>query len=160
MSTDRVQDPAAHAATHPAPARGRVGAGALWFGLAGGFVAWSLMTLANLSVASHSCYPQLFPLVQPSVPGTRGITFGISLVAIVVCVAATATSWRSWRATREEHQETTGAGKAHAPEHALLETGEGRTRFMALAGVLASGTFVLVSLVHAASIFLVTPCGH
>ncbi|MEO7771249.1 MAG: hypothetical protein ABIX19_09495 [Gemmatimonadaceae bacterium] len=158
MPSDRAHRSPPPAEAHPAPARGRVGPVALWFGLAGGFVAWSVQTLANLSLASHACYPRLFPLAVPTVGAMRGIVFGVSLVAFVVCLAAAATAWRSWIATRDEGQEATGAGKAHAAGHAALETGEGRTRFMALAGVIASATFVLVSLVHTISIFLVGPC--
>ncbi len=148
------------AAGHPAPLRGAVAPAALWFGLAGGFVAWSIQTLINLSLASHSCFPSLYPLGAPALHGMIGIAFVVSLVALIVCVAAAAIAWRSWSATRNEHQQSSGEGRAHAPGHALLETGEGRTRFMALAGVLTSVTFVLVSLVHTASLFLVSPCGQ
>jgi hypothetical protein len=158
MPADREVHAPMSAASHPAPARARVSARALWFGLAGGFVAWSVQTITNLSLASHACYPRLFPLAAPVVGGLRGIAFGVSIVALIVCAAAAATAWRSWAATRDEHQEGSGAGKTHAPAHAALETGEGRTRFMALAGVLTSTTFLLVSLVHAASLFLVMPC--
>jgi hypothetical protein len=67
-------------------------------------------------------------------------------------------AWRSWSRTREENQGSSGAGDAHGPAAALLETGEGRTRFMALAGVLTSGGFLLLTAVHALTIFLVGPC--
>lgn len=143
---------------HPAPARDEVSLAALWFGLAGGFAAWSVQTLVNLTVASHSCFPRLYPFAEPVVPGMRGIVFVVDLAAAIVCVAATATAWRSWARTRQEHQAASGAGGGHGAEMAALETGEGRTRFMAMAGVLASTTFLVVSLVHTASLFLVSPC--
>jgi hypothetical protein len=153
-------DPDSDRATHPAPARGQVGLGALWFGLAGGFAAWSVQTLVNLALASHACYPRLYPLAAPVVAGMRGIVFAVGLAALAVCVAAMATAWRSWARTRHEQQPATGSGQNLTPETALLETGEGRTRFLAFAGVLTSVTFLLVSVVHTTTLFLVAPCGQ
>jgi hypothetical protein len=145
------------AAGHPAPARTNVSLAALWFGLFGAPVAWSAQTLVNLPVAAHGCFPRLVPLDTP-VTAVRGIAFVVSLLALAVCVAATAVSFRSWARTRHEHHEAAGKGSRHTPANALMETGEGRTRFMAAAGVLTSLTFLIVSLVHAAAVFLVLPC--
>ena len=143
---------------HPAPARGRAGLGALAFGLFGAPAAWSVQTLVNLPVAAHGCFPRLAPLSAPAT-AVRGVVFAVSVAALVVCVAAAAVAWRSWARTRDEQQEGSGQGAEHAPESALLETGEGRTRFLALAGVLSSLTFLLVSAAHAATVLLVPPCG-
>jgi hypothetical protein len=144
---------------HPAPARVHVGLPALWFGLYGGPLAWSVQTLVNLPVAAHACYPRLEPLASPISGGLRGTVTLVSVAALAVCVAAVVVALRSWSRTRDEHQSGAGSAREHAPATALAETGEGRTRFMALAGVLASVTFLVVSLVHMASIFLVSPCG-
>lgn len=144
---------------HPAPARREVRLSALWFGFAGAPAAWSVQTLVNLPLAAHSCYPRLTPVSAPTTGGLRGIAFAVGLVALAVCIAATAVSLRTWWRTREEHQRGTGRGQHHEPSSALLETGEGRTRFMALAGVLTSITFLVVSAANTAAIFLVTPCG-
>jgi hypothetical protein len=144
---------------HPAPARSHVALSALWFGLFGGPAAWSIQTLVNLPVASHGCFPRLEPLSLPIVGGLRGIAFAVSVLALIVCAAALATSARSWSQTRHEHQRATGSASEHDPSQALAETGEGRTRFMALSGVLLSLTFLLMSLVHTAALFLVRPCG-
>ncbi len=129
----------------------------MWFGLAGAPAAWSVQTLVNLPIASHGCFPRLDPLTTP-VTSVRGLAFVVSLVALMVCVAATLVAFRNWARTRHEHHEAAGKGGAHTPETALMETGEGRTRFMALSGVLASATFLVVSVVHLAAVFLVTPC--
>jgi hypothetical protein len=143
---------------HPAPERSHVRAGVLWFGLFGGPVAWSVQTLVNLSVASHACYPQLFPVDVPATSGLRGIVFVVSILAVLVSVAAAFAAWRAWQFTRHEHQQSSGKATQHRAGAAVLETGEGRTRFMALAGVLTSTTFVLVTLVHLSTVFLVAPC--
>jgi hypothetical protein len=144
-------------APHPAPSRARIALPALWFGLFGGPVAWSIQTLVNLPVASHGCYPTLSPLEAP-ITGVRGIAFFVSLLALAVCVAAAVVAFRGWVRLRGEHQEGSGRAREHTPAAALAETGEGRTRFMALCGVLTSLTFLVVSLVHTAAIFLVSPC--
>ena len=132
---------------------------ALWFGFVGAPTAWSVQTLVNLSLTSHSCYPRLTPLSSSTTGGLRGIAFAVSLVALAVCISATFVSWRTWWRTRGEHQQGTGRGQQHQPTSALLETGEGRTRFMALAGVLASAMFLAVTAANTAAIFIVSPCG-
>jgi hypothetical protein len=144
-------------APHPAPERSRIALAALWFGLAGGPLGWSIQTLVNLPVASHGCFPALSPLATP-VTSVRGITFGVSLFALALCVAATGVALRSWLRIRSEHQRVSGRASEHTPAAALAETGEGRTRFMALTGVLTSLTFLVVSVVHTAAVFLVFPC--
>jgi hypothetical protein len=78
------------------------------------------------------------------------VLLAVSLAALAVGGGAVAVAARSWRATRGE----TGGGR-----HRALETGEGRTRFMALAGLLTGLLFLLVSAVHTATLFLVQPCG-
>ncbi len=149
---------AAASSGHPAPARRTVSLAALWFGLAGGPAAWSIQTLVNLPVASHGCFPRLEPLDQPAIGNVSGIVFAVSVFAILVCLAAVAVAVRSWSRTRGEQHEATGSGRQHAPAAALAETGEGRTRFMALCGVLTSLAFLILIAVHAASIFIVSPC--
>jgi hypothetical protein len=157
MTTAISRDGAHPDGAHPAPARARVGVGALAFGLFGAPAAWSVQTLVNLPVASHGCFPRLDPLATPAT-AVRAVVLAVSVAAIVVGAAAAAVAWRTWARTREEQQEGSGRGAAHGPEAALLETGEGRTRFLALAGVLTSLTFLLVSVVHAATLLLVVPC--
>jgi len=144
--------------SHPAPDRVRVSLPALWFGIFGGPFAWSLQTLVNLPVASHGCFPRLEPLDHPVIGNVSGITFIVSLFAVLACLAATSVSARTWSRTRGEHQESAGSGRHHDAATALAETGEGRTRFMALSGILASLTFLVLTIVQAASIFLVSPC--
>jgi hypothetical protein len=144
-------------AGHPAPERSHVALAALWFGLFGGPAAWSVQTLLNFSVAAHGCFPRLEPLSTPKTP-VLGVTFFVSLGALAVCAAAAVVAVRSWRRTRGEQHRAAGQGSRHSTGIAALETGEGRTRFMAAAGVMASFTFVVVSLIHTAALFLVAPC--
>jgi hypothetical protein len=144
---------------HPAPARNDVSPGLLWFGLAGGPAAWTIQTLVDLSLTSHGCYPRLFPLAAPILAGLRGILATVSLAALLVCIVAAFAAIRTWSQTRHEHQANSGAGEKHGPSTALLETGEGRTRFLALSGVMTSIVFTIAVLAHTVSIFIVGPCG-
>lgn len=156
---DRL-DVATTEARHPAPARESVPPWALWFGFLGAPLGWTLQTLANTAIASHGCYPQLSPLDRPGTGGLRGILFVISIAAIVAGVAALAVSFSAWRRTSSEHQGKSGAStRQHAESTAALETGEGRTRFMALSGVLTSLVFLVVIVAHTAAVFVVIPCG-
>jgi hypothetical protein len=145
-------------AEHPAPARARVALPGLWFGFLAGPLGWTVQTLVDSAVTSHGCFPRLLPLSTPTVGGLRGIVFTVSAGAIALCIAGAAVAWRDWARTREEHHAGSGRAREHAQPTALLETGEGRTRFMALSGVLVSLTFLIVTIAHTASIFLVTPC--
>lgn len=144
---------------HPAPARNEVSQGLLWFGLVGGPAAWTVQTLVDLAVSSHGCYPRLFPLEAPILSSLRAIVITVSLAALIVCLVAAAAAVRTWSQTRHEHQGSSGAGEKHSNAAALLETGEGRTRFLAYAGLLTSILFIIAVLAHTVSIFIVGPCG-
>ena len=136
---------------HPSPARGRVGATSLWFGLCGGALAWSVLTIANYAIAAQVCYPQMVPLTTPKIG--RGPLALILLVvaagAILVSMIAAMVSLRNWRRTQDESQGDT---------HWALDTGEGRTRFMAVSSLMTSAVFLLAILVHTSAILFVSPC--
>lgn len=153
----RADDHRARAEEHPAPERHRVPPFVLWFGLLGAPAAWSVQTLVNLPISSHACFPRSFPLDTPATGALRGILFVVSIAAIVVGVGALLAAARGWSLTRAEHQSRAGKGSRHDEGTALAETGEGRTRFMAAAGVLTSLTFLFVSVAHTAVVFLVAP---
>lgn len=136
---------------HPAPARDRVSLPLLWFGLFGAAAAWSVQLIVNYAVASHGCYPRMVPLRSP-IFGQLAFSVSlivISLAAIIIGVAALVAAITAWRRSSDE----TG-GEAHW----LLDTGEGRTRFMAAAGIMASSVFLLAILAHSAAVLLLGHC--
>jgi len=155
---DHVGNAATEPSQHPAPSRNKVGRFGLWFGLFGGPAAWTLQTLINLPLASHACFPQLEPLSSPVVESVRGLAFTVGTLSVIVCILAVGVAWRTWSRTREEHQGSSGAGATHTNLTALLETGEGRTRFMAQSGLMTSMLFLLVTVVNTITIFIVPPC--
>jgi hypothetical protein len=140
----------APAALHPAAAVRAVTPAALWFGMFGAPVAWSLQLLASYALVAHGCYPDAEPMTMPVVPGLRTIVLGTGVAALAVALLAGGSAWRSWRATQQEHE--------GGPE-ALLEPGEGRTRFMALAGMLLGAVFVLGIVMNVVPMLMLHPCG-
>jgi len=79
------------------------------------------------------------------------ILLAISIVGIVFAIAGGVVAWQSWRRTFNEHP-----GSAHH----LLDRGEGRTRFMAMCGMLTSAVFLLALIFGTAAFFLVPLCGN
>ena len=138
---------------HPAPARHRVSLGALWFGLFGAPAAWSIQMLTDYSTNAHGCFPRMYPLGSPAMGAARMslVLWLVSAAAIAIGAAALVVALRNYLATRHEER-----GEAHE----LLEVGEGRTRFMALSGVMLSALFLLASLAHAASMLMLANCGY
>ena len=136
-------------AAHPAPARHAVRLAALWFGLFGAPVVWSIQLMTNYALVAHGCFPATEPRSTPLFGGLWTVALVVSLAALVVAVAALLVARRSWLATREEH---------HGGREALLEVGEGRTRFMAYAGMLVSALFVLGVVMATIPLFILSPC--
>ncbi len=140
----------APAEVHPVRAVRAATPPALWFGLFGAPVAWSLQLLASYALVAHGCYPDAVPMTIPVVPGLRTLVLGTGAAALVVALLAAGSAWRSWRATQHGHQ---------AEHEALLEVGEGRTRFMALSGLLLSTVFALGIVMNVVPPLLRRPCG-
>lgn len=123
--------------THAAPHRDRVSLPVLAFGLFGGAAAWAVQLISNYSLMAHFCYPLQTPEASPTFGGVRTLAIGISAVLLVVAVVALFTAIRSFSVTRHEVE------KSEAEAHReTAEVGEGRTRFLAMAGILVSGIFV------------------
>lgn len=135
---------------HPSPHRHRVIGSALWFGLLGAPVAWCLQELISVSLAGHACYPHDMPLAMPLLEHLGEILIGVEAVAFVVCIVAGIVSYSGWRKTRNEKP-----GDAHQ----LLGSGDGRTRFMFMAGMMTSGLFAIGTALAALNLAAISPCG-
>lgn len=134
---------------HPSPHRARVGAWSMWFAILGAPLAWTLQLLINSSVASMACFPHDVPLAQPAWPPLASAASAVEIVALLVCVAAGLTGWRNWRLSRAEAE---GGGQR------VVGSGDGRTRFMAMVGMLCSGLFLIATGVAFAFVLTVPPC--
>jgi hypothetical protein len=121
--------------SHPAPHRDRVALSALLFGLAAAPLAWQVQILVGSAAA----------------PSAHKSTL---LALFALCLAAALTgglvALRSWRLT---FQELPGSA------HDLVDGGEGRTRFMAMCGMLVSLLFFYALLFGLTALCLVPPPG-
>jgi hypothetical protein len=136
---------------HPAPHRGNVSTTALLGALFASPLAWGLQLVINYSLAAHACYPGDIPLhdVAPGFHAARAIVLLLNLLAAAIALAGAGFSYRHWRATRTEQR-----GDA---EHAV-ESGEGRTRFLALWGVMAGLGFFIGILFNTLALLMVPTC--
>jgi hypothetical protein len=134
---------------HPSPHRERVSAWAMWFGILGGPVAWSLQQLINAPLFAHGCYPKDAPLVEPIWTNAGSVAMAVELIAIVICVVAGVAACRNWGRTRDEKE---GSG------HHLMEAGDGRSRFMSMVGMICSGLFLLATVFATVFLLAVQPC--
>ena len=152
MNTIRAshEGSAAERQPHPSPHRHRVSRWGLWFGLLGAPIAWSVQEFVNVSLAGYACYPHDVPLATPLWSHLAAISASIEVVAIDVCLAAALAAFVSWQKSRHEEP-----GDAHH----LLGGGDGRTRFMAMAGIMTSMLFLIGTALAALNLAGVPPCG-
>lgn len=137
---------------HPSPHRDRIGLVPLMAGLIGPPAAWLLQLVVNYGLSSYSCYPASVPHVAV-LPGWTGVWVGvliINIIAIAIAIATTVLSYRNWRIVRDEHP-----GEADD----LVETGEGRSRFIGLAGAITGLGFVIALVFDLIAILAVPQCG-
>lgn len=135
---------------HPSPQAGRLNVWRQLLILAGAPLAWSLQIILGYGAAAYACYPNRVPLAQPILPRLHLSLTMLSAAAIAVAALCALLAWHDWRHTRAESP----GGHKH-----LLETGEGRTRFMALCGVISSLLFLGALLLTTSVLVLVSPCG-
>jgi hypothetical protein len=138
--------------THPSPQRHRIGLMPLMLGLIAPPAAWVLQLVVNYGLSSHSCFPDGTPRASV-LPGWSGVWTGvlvINLIALAIAAATTILSYRNWHTVRDEHP-----GEADD----LVETGEGRTRFIGLAGAISGLGFIMAILLDFVAIIGVPQCG-
>lgn len=143
------------ASTHDGPVDG-TGAGAppgivrLYAGMTVAPLAWSLHILFGYTLAAHACFPADMALGRPLWPDLRSIVAIATGAAWLMLAAGCLIAWMNWRATHDAS--TAGPGR-------ILQTGDGRPRFMALCGVLVSGVFAIALCFTSAGVFLIPDCG-
>jgi hypothetical protein len=150
MSADSTSGSAsASLSHHPAPHRERASTLASTFGLLGGPLAWFVQLCAGYGLASWSCFPKDQRGIAPLAGASWSWSVMVSLLtaSVVIAVASLFAARSNFARTRQE-----GAG-----DHVhLMEVGVGRTRFIALWGMLLGGGFAVATLLDAVA-FLVLP---
>jgi hypothetical protein len=137
---------------HPAPHRGRVSLVSQLFGLAAGPAAWIAQLLLGYGLSSYACFPKDEPRLTSPPPGWSGEhvwLLVINLACLVLTGVGFLAAYSNWRRTRAEKP-----GGAHR----LLETGQGRARFLSLSGMLACGVFAVAILANTWTVVGVPAC--
>lgn len=116
----------------------------LWFGLFGGHVAWTLQLVVNYVLASLACLPQAPDVAIAGVHGYALLMALVSAVTGAVALTATVAAFRLWR-------QSAGNGRWDA-EPARWPG------FVALAGFLLSGLFLVVIVAGGIVNLFLAPC--
>jgi hypothetical protein len=123
---------------HPAPHASRVTLHESFFGLWGGPIAWLVQSSAGYALASQPCFRNGVRAMSPphALEWTWPAMIGLTTGAIVVSLLSLWISWRAFKWTRRE----AGGDSRH-----LMNVGAGRTRFLAVWGMLLGGSFAIAA---------------
>jgi hypothetical protein len=113
-------------------------------------LAWALEVLIGYSLAAHACYPTDVALAAPTWSNLRAVVEGVSIALWLLLFVGAAIAWSNWKATRPQ---------SNVEPHRIVQSGDGRPRFMALCGVVVSGLFAVVLLFTSVGILWVPSCG-
>jgi hypothetical protein len=136
-------------AEHPSPHRGAASLVPLFYGLMAAPLAWVVGQIASATLAQEACFPRTELLTSPAFEGVQVWNAAILGSALIICLSAVFVAAIAW--SRTKHERT-------GDHHNLLEIGEGRSRFMALAGIITSVGFMVATLFSAPALFFVAPC--
>ncbi|KRB86563.1 hypothetical protein ASE00_07695 [Sphingomonas sp. Root710] len=133
---------------HPAPHADKLAAPLTAFILMAGPLAWLTQLTAGFAMTSWACFPGDIRWAEPK-PGYPLAAVGVSIICALIAAASGLVAWRKFA---EVKQEMSG-GTRH-----LADIGHGRTRFVALWGVILGATFTVTILVTLVAFVLVPPC--
>lgn len=123
-----------------------------FFGLFAGPLAWYLQLCTGYALASVPCFNGDGDRLRAPI-ATLQWTWMAMIVAmgaaVLISLLSLAISWRTYRRTQDEAQ-----GDA---QH-LLESGEGRTRFLAMWGVFLGSAFAVASAMTAVAFITIPRC--
>lgn len=134
---------------HPAPQRHAASLLLLIFAIVVGPVGWMLQLLVAFAVTSYLCMSSeiladtswLFPLLA-----------AFSVLGLALAAAGLAVAWLLFKRTSNE------LGGQGGEDNSVLDIGEGRTRFMAMAGIFISLVSLVATLASTFSLILVPLC--
>jgi len=136
---------------HPAPQAGRVKLHESLFALFGGPIAWYVQLCGGYALASEPCFRgghrTLAPI--PALHWTWPAMILLMIAAVAIALVSLLVSWRAFKRTREE---------VRGDARQLMEAGAGRTRFLALWGMLLGGGFALAAAITGVAFMTVPRC--
>lgn len=134
---------------HPSPLRGKVALGSLWFGILAAPMAWISLELLSYILTTSLCDTNNQSALSKHSLKVWYYLLPFSLVAGIISISAIVVAMHNWKKTRHEK-----SGSAHQ----LMEVGEGRTRFLAMFGLLTTVGFIVALLFSSITLFLMPLC--
>lgn len=135
--------------SHPAPERSRVSNLRMLAALLLAPSAWVSQVVVSYFFAAEACARGDNGLVPTAVPLLWLVLLLINFACLVAGILGMVFALRAWLRTRHEKP---GGG------HYLLDVGEGRTRFTALAATVVSGIFLFGILAEFAAVLILQRC--
>ncbi|MGJ4942044.1 hypothetical protein ACQR1W_15825 [Bradyrhizobium sp. HKCCYLS1011] len=136
-------------AGHPAPHRDRVSMGWLLAALFAPPIGWALHLITNYALASRSCYPGDVPQSPTWPEGLWALLTAIDVLSLAISLAAIVFAYRAWQASIREMAQH---------ESPMVETGEDRTRFLAIWALLIGSLFFLTVASDSAALWILKTC--
>ncbi len=136
---------------HPAPHRDQVSGFESVFGLLGGPGAWFAQLCAGYAMASWPCFPREEHRFLPEAgfAWTWAAIVAVSLAAVLVSTAAFVVSRRTYIRVQ---------GESRGSHQHLLDVGSGRTRFLALWGMVLGASFAVATAMTLIAFFVLPRC--
>jgi hypothetical protein len=137
-------------ATHPAPHARKVSRRTLALCVMTAPAFWLAQLVLGFGAWSYGCYPGDHPVRSAVSPAVYTFTLVFDAVALLAAIGAGVLSYSIWRSVHDEKE----GGHKH-----LLSTGEGRTRFIAMWGMLFSLCFFVAIVFATIASTMVPTCG-
>ncbi|MEO5868184.1 MAG: hypothetical protein ABIQ19_13955 [Sphingomonas sp.] len=118
-------------------------------GLAVPPAAWAFELLVGFGISSNACPLTAGSIAQVGFTGEKALLIVLQLVCLTGAIASGLMSRRHWQRVRGEKADS---------EHSHLTLGEGRTRFVALAGMLTAGAFAIAIVFNLLEPILIPLC--
>lgn len=131
-----------------APETRRIAFILLLFGATIAPIFWLGQLMLGYWVTAFGCYPGDHPVPLASPQALVNILIAFDIVALIACAAGAAVSWRSWRRSED----------AKSGSRQALNIRAGRTRFLAIWGLMSSLWFFGAILFNTIASLTVPPC--
>jgi hypothetical protein len=136
---------------HPAPKAGAMRLTESFFAVFAGPIMWFLQLTMGFALVTEPCFNAGEPAAVPGLVN-RMHTAALGLVVLAWAVSLVA-AWVAWRA----YQRTEDEG--HGDHRHVMEVGTGRTRFLALWGVILGIGSAVATSFTAVALFVLPRCG-
>jgi len=135
----------------PSPQRERAWSAAVAFGLLGGPGAWFIQLCSGYPLATWPCFPHDLrgTSVVPGSGWTWPALIAILIAGVLLALGAFLVSWRTWQRSQLQ---------ASGAQREALEIGAGRTRFLALWGMIYGAGFAIATLITAVAYIVLPRC--